>query len=142
MASMHGRGRRRELAQHVVDRRRRDDEARRLLDEVPKLARLSLTVEEQSGAGVDAGSRHVRRFVVEQAAARFELPCGAGGCDGGGHDATSAILRELRAGVQHLEGSVTCDRCGCVLRDVGDAAYRAEPATIPPGGSPAQLEKG
>jgi hypothetical protein len=130
---MYSRGRRRELAQHVVDRRRREDEAERLLAAVPTLARLSLSVEERSSTGVEVGTKHVRRIVVDRAAARFELPCGASGCDGGGHDATSAVLRELRAGSPSFEGKIECDRCGCVLRYVGSAEHHPAPGAKPGG---------
>jgi hypothetical protein len=140
MAAMQARGRRKELAQHVVDRRRREDEAHRLIAEVPTLARLSLSIEEHGTNGVEVSTRHVRRVVVEHAAAHFELGCSAEGCEGA-HDATSAVMRELRSGARHLEGEIGCSLCGCVLRYVGDAEYRPEPGASLPVRSPDQLKK-
>jgi hypothetical protein len=125
---MHGRNRRKELAQNVVERRRREDEAPRLSAEVPSLARLSLAIDERGEAGFALAPGHVRRVIVERAAALFELSCAAGGCDGGAHDATSAIMRELRRGSQRFEGEVSCDRCKCVVRYVASAEYTPEPA--------------
>jgi hypothetical protein len=121
---MISRNKRRELAQHVVDRRRREDGAPRLLAEVPALVRLSLAVEERAGGVPCAGAGHTRRIVVEQAAALFEVPCGASSCDGGMHDLTAPVMRELRRGAKGFEGSADCDRCACSLRYVGSAEYR------------------
>ena len=121
---MIGRNKRKELPQHVVDRRRREDEAPRLLAEVPSLTRLSLAVEERAESGFSLGSGHIRRIVVEHAAARFEVPCSAGNCDGGVHDLTSGVMRELRRGTVRFEGDTSCDRCGCVLHHAASAEHR------------------
>jgi hypothetical protein len=121
---MISRSRRRELAQHVVDRRRREDDAPRLLAEVPALARLSLAVEERAENGFGLGGGHIRRIVVEHAAALFEVPCSASGCDGGVHDLSAGVMRELRRGTARFEGDTGCDRCGCVLHHVANAEYR------------------
>jgi hypothetical protein len=121
---MINRSRRRELAQHLADRRRREDEAPRLLAEVPALSRLSLAVEERAESGFAIGSSHTRRVVVEHAAARFEVPCSAGGCDGGVHDLTSGVMLELHRGSARFESDTRCDRCGCVLHHVATAEYR------------------
>ncbi len=116
--------RRRELAQHVADRRRREDEAPRLHAEVPSLTRLSLAVEERAESGFTIGSGHTRRVVVEHAAARFEVPCSAGGCDGGVHDLTRGVMHELHQRSARFESDTPCDRCGCVLHHVATAEYR------------------
>jgi len=121
---MLSRSRRRELAQHVADRRRREDEAPRLLAEVPALTRLSFAVAERAESGFTIGSGHTRRIVVEHAAARFEVPCSAGGCDGGVHDLTSGVMHELHRGSARFESDIRCDRCGCVLHHVAVAEYR------------------
>jgi hypothetical protein len=121
---MISRNRRKELAQHVLERRRREDEAPRLRAEVPALARLSLAVEERTDGGPCAGTGHIRRFVVEHAAALFEVPCGANACDGGVHDLTAGVMRELRRGTTRFEGGADCDRCKCFLSYVGSAEYR------------------
>jgi hypothetical protein len=121
---MNNRNRRKELAQHVVERRRREDEAPRLLAEVPSLTRLSLAVQERAENGSGLGGGHIRRVVVEHAAALFEVPCSAGGCDGGVHDLTSGVMRELRRGTARFEDDTGCDRCGCVLHHLASAEYR------------------
>jgi hypothetical protein len=121
---MMGRRRKGELAQHVADRRRREDEAPRLQAEVPQLARLSLAVGERPAGVLDPGAGHIRRVVVDSAAALFLVPCTAGGCQGGAHDLTSVVMRELRRGATHFEGDTSCDGCACVLTHVGTAEYR------------------
>ena len=74
----------------------------------------------------------MRRVVIAAAPALFEIPCGDGDCEGGGHEVTDPILRSLRAGrtefevedVCHgsLKGSLPCNR---VLRIAAVAKYGA-----------------
>ncbi len=116
----HKRGR--EVPQHVVDRRRREDEAPRLHAEVPHVLTLSLAIEERRPSGTIA-ARHVRRVVVQSAPALFVLPCGAPQCDGGVHEISFAVLRELRRGSATFEGETSCDRCDCALFHAGTATY-------------------
>ncbi len=118
------RRRRQEVAEHVADRRRREDEAPRLIDEFPDLTRLSLSLVERPLAGHDLGAGHIRRVVVESASAVFLLPCAAPGCEAGLHDLTPAVLAELRKRATRFEGSSACVACGCVLSHVGTAEYR------------------
>jgi hypothetical protein len=121
---MLNRKRRAEVAQQFADRRRREDEAPRLHDEVPRLAILALTIDEHRPGGVAPSAGHIRRVVVDRAPALFVVPCSAPGCEGGVHDLTYAVMRELRLGAVHFEGESGCDGCECVLRHVGTAEYR------------------
>ncbi|APR74719.1 Hypothetical protein A7982_00065 [Minicystis rosea] len=112
-----------ERAQQAADRRRREDEAPRLRAEVPNLTRLSLVIVERTAGGVGSGPEHIRRIVVERASALFVVPCSASGCNGGVHDITPLVLRELRRNAARFEGETGCDGCGCVLSHVGSAEY-------------------
>jgi hypothetical protein len=118
------RGKRGEVPQNVADRRRREDDAPRLQVEVPRLARLSLSLGERGASGHDPASAHIRRVVVESTAALFVVPCSAPGCPSGAHDLTSTIMPELRHGSTRFEGETACDACGCVMSHVGNAEYR------------------
>src|SRR5262245_54567395 len=64
-----------EAMQRAAERRKREDEAARLHDEVPRLASLKLEIEERGGGGTGAGSNHIRHIVVDTAPALFLLPC-------------------------------------------------------------------
>jgi hypothetical protein len=92
--------------------------------EIPRLARLSLSLGERGEGGSTPGSAHIRRVVVESTAAIFLMPCGAPGCPSGAHDITAAVMPELRRGSTRFEGETGCDACGCVLSHVGSAEYR------------------
>ncbi len=127
---MQSRGRNSEAAQRFAERRRREDEARRLREQVPSLATLRLEIEERRGT-VNAGDpKHLRLVVVDSAPALFELPCGDHACKDGGHDLTDSVLAHLSAGRTRFEvedpcnGSIGTAHCGCVMRLVGTATYR------------------
>lgn len=120
---MNSRRRRTEVSQQFTDRRRREDEAPRLRDEVPRLASLALTLVERRAA-IASGAGHIRRVVVDRAPALFVVPCSAPGCEGGTHDLTRAVMAELRLGSARFEGEHGCDACACVLAHVGGAEYR------------------
>ncbi|MFT3773459.1 MAG: hypothetical protein QM820_49415 [Minicystis sp.] len=121
---MLSRKRRTEAAQISADRRRREDEAPRLHDEVPQLVSLSLTVDERRPGIGSSGTGHIRRVVVERAPALFVMPCSAPGCEGGVHDLTSTVMRDLRRGATRFEGDTGCDSCACELHHGATAAYR------------------
>jgi hypothetical protein len=122
-------GRWRDAELRFNERRRREDEASRLHDRVPKLRTLKLEVEEQRGASPLAETRHVRVIVVERAPALFLLPCGDRDCRDGGHDVTDAVLRGLLAGSERFEiedtciGNIRSAECGRVVRIVAKATY-------------------
>lgn len=120
-----------EAQQITADRRRREDEAPRLRDEVPHLVTLGLEIDEGRAGRELAGATHIRRIVVEHAPALFVVPCGGSDCKGGAHDITHVIMRALRQGQTRFEGESACDgstnaaACPCVVRYVGTATYKA-----------------
>jgi hypothetical protein len=119
-----------EAAQRFADRRRREDEAPRLLAEVPDLATLALELTDQ-GPETTAAMTHLRRVVVASAPAHFEILCLDPACVDGGHDLTNTIMRALRAHASTFEGEDACYGsvrtavCGRVLRFAVSAAYRS-----------------
>src|SRR6266849_2479094 len=70
-------------AQRFAERRRREEDAPRLCDQVPNLVSLKLEIEERSGV---TGVKHIRRVVVDRAPALFLVPCGDSKCADGEHD--------------------------------------------------------
>lgn len=120
---MLSRRRRSEIAQEFADRRRREDEAPRLSEEVPRLANLALTVDERR-PGIPPSAGHIRRVVVARAPALFVVRCSAPGCESGIHDLTSSVMRELRRGAVSFEGDSGCNECACTLCHVAVAEYR------------------
>ena len=91
-----------------TDRWKRENDAPRLKDEVPKLDALRMNLEEYSGAHSIAGTSRIQHVVVAQASSRFEVPCGDSKCEEGGHDLTHEALGHLRAGHLAFEGTSTC----------------------------------
>jgi hypothetical protein len=92
----------------ATERRKRQDDAPRLKAEVPNLTGLRLEIEEYLGGSTISAARHTRHIVVDSAPAMFEFPCSESGCNDGGHDLTSEILRALRAGSTEFQGEDTC----------------------------------
>jgi hypothetical protein len=127
---MHGRGRLSEAAVRNAERRRREDEAPRLRDRVPRLESLRLEIAERRQGGIEPDVTHVKRVVVDSAAAMFELSCCDRSCKEGGHDITRMIMAELERGAEKFEGEDACHGslgtapCGRVLHFVGIATYR------------------
>jgi hypothetical protein len=119
-----------EAAARSAERRRREDAAPRLKDQVPALETLRLDIQERRADAPIAESSHVRRIPVEHAPALFELPCHDAFCTEGGHDMTQIILQSLRAGETAFEGEDACNGhtgtapCQRVLRYVATATYR------------------
>jgi hypothetical protein len=122
-------GRSREAFQRFAERRRREDEARRLHDELPRLRTLRLEVEEHRGQSALAETRHVRHVVVDRAPALFILPCGDPDCRDGGHDVTEPLLSRMRENavdfvVEHeCAGVARGARCDRVTRLHGAATF-------------------
>jgi hypothetical protein len=113
-------------AQRFAERRRREDDAPRLRDEVPDLVSLKLEIEDRSGVG---GTTHTRRVVVDQAPALFLVPCGDPRCADGEHDITTSVMRALRQhetafkGQDECRGSVGPSACSRVLHFDAVAEY-------------------
>jgi hypothetical protein len=119
-----------EAAERTAERRRREDEAPRLREEVPKLATLVLEIQEHRAGTIVLESTHIRRIPVEHAPALFELPCQDSFCKNGGHDVTQAVLRALQSGATSFQGEHACSgqtgaaECQRVLRYVATATYK------------------
>ncbi len=96
----------------ALERRRREQDAPMLLEEVPLLQDLSIEVTE---TGLEPGmleAKHIRRFALATAPAVFLLPCGDRSCEGGGHDISAVVMDALRTRTSLVEGVVAC--CGTV----------------------------
>jgi hypothetical protein len=112
------------------ERWRREDEAPRLKDKVPNVAKLRLDLEEMSEDRAVVGTRRVRHIVVDQAAALFEIPCSDSKCEEGGHDVTPHVMSELSQNKETFEftdachGYVATRPCGRVLKIVAQAEYK------------------
>jgi hypothetical protein len=119
-----------EASQRFAERRRREDEAPRLLERVPELTHLKLEVEERRAASMAADSKHVRHVVVDRAPALFYIPCGDPACKDGGHDVTNALMRGLTSRDAHFETEDTCSGsigtapCGRVVRVIATATFQ------------------
>jgi hypothetical protein len=117
------------------ERRRREDEAGKLKDQVPQLESLRLEIDELHDDNAVNGARHIRHVVVEHAPALFEIPCGGPSCRDGGHDLTPQILRGLQESRGQFDGEHVCtgqvgdNHCGRVLQFVAHATYLSDPAT-------------
>lgn len=120
-----------EASERFAERRRREDAAPRLRNQVPSLVTLRLEVEERraESASAIADSRYVRH-VVETAPALFLLPCGDPACKDGGHDLTTPILRGLTSRSTRFEVDAACTgdvgtaRCARVIKVTALATYR------------------
>jgi hypothetical protein len=116
--------------QRFAERRTREDEAPRLRQQVPTLATLVLEIEERRrDSVVGIGPKHIKRVVVESAAALFVLPCGDPRCKEGGHDITHSVMTALRTARTKFEGDDECGGsqgnapCDRVMTYVGTATY-------------------
>jgi hypothetical protein len=124
---MNFRGRRSPQAERFAERRRREDEAPRLRQEVPNLARLQLDIEERTGVGAKT---HTRRVVIDSAPALFLVPCGDPRCVEGEHDLTTPVMQALRSrkavfhGEDPCSGAVGPSTCSRVLHFDVIAEYR------------------
>lgn len=118
-----------DAAQRFAERRKREDEAPRLVAEVSRLKTLCLDIGERIDGSSVAEPNHVRRIVVEHAPALFFLPCGDPRCKDGGHDITHVLMRGLRAGETRVEGDDACAgslgqaQCSRVMHFVATATY-------------------
>jgi len=120
----------REAAERFAERRRREDEAPRLREVVPRLVVCKIDFEEGREGSVTPEVSHTRRVVVDVAPALFLVPCGNPACRDGGHDITQSMLRGLRDGMQEIRGEDACygstgtANCGRVLKFKATAEYR------------------
>ncbi len=121
----------RAAAERTTERRRREDEAPRLIAVAPDLTSLRLEVSEKRGDVGIADASHIRRVVVEHAPALFLIPCGESSCRDGGHDITRAVLRGLETKSEKYEGEDPCSGqtgtapCARTLVFTAYATYKA-----------------
>lgn len=121
-------------ALRFAERRRREDEAPRLHDQVPSLTSLKLEIEDRSGVG---GTTHTRRVMVDRAPALFLIQCGDPRCMDGEHDLTTSVMHALRTrqtsfkGEDECRGSVGPSNCSRVLHFGAVAEYGPEVARPP-----------
>jgi hypothetical protein len=119
-----------EAAERFAARRKREDDAPRLLARVPLLESLRIDV---SDGGPVADSVYIRRIVVASAPALFAFPCGDHACKDGGHDVTNEVMGALLrhetqfAGEDACGGTLGTARCARVLRWAATATYREGP---------------
>jgi hypothetical protein len=96
--------------------------------EVPSLETLDLKISDSKGAP-DPATTHVRRIVIAQAPALFEVACADPSCQDGGHDITSVVMKALRQrqtafeGEDLCQGSVGSHACGRTLRYAASARF-------------------
>lgn len=90
------------------ERMEREDEAKRLHDEVPALKSLRMVVGHRRGEMGFSASEFVRVIIVSRAPALFVIPCGDPQCRDGGHEITEEVMRALRAHKESFEGSAQC----------------------------------
>jgi hypothetical protein len=120
-------GRDRFAAERFAARRRREDAAPKLSEEIPALASLQIQIEEGSVSG---RNKYIRRILVDRAPALFLAPCGDPKCVDGEHDLTSVVMAALRAKRTSFQGTHPCEGSlgsGCT-RDVrfdATAEYRS-----------------
>jgi hypothetical protein len=116
-------------ALRFAERRKREDEAPRLHDQVPSLKSLLLEIEDRSGVG---GTTHTRRVIVDRAPALFLIQCGDPRCLDGEHDLTNSVMHSLRSrqtsfkGEDVCRGSVGPSACSRVLHFGAVAEYGPE----------------
>ncbi|MCA9588304.1 MAG: hypothetical protein KC657_23440 [Myxococcales bacterium] len=124
--------RRGEAAERFAERRRREDEAPRLLEVAPDLVSCKIEIEERRAGVTGADVSHTRRVVVEHAPALFLVACGDPACRDGGHDITGDILRGLREHRAEIRGEDTCfgstgsAECGRVIGYAAFAEYKPQ----------------
>jgi hypothetical protein len=118
-------------AQRRIERRKSEDDAPRLANEVPSLRSARILVIEQVPTG---STRHVKHVVVARAPALFVIPCGDPTCQEGGHDITHALMSAFRRRQTQADGEDGCGgmsgtaQCGRSIRWELTAEY----AELPP----------
>lgn len=116
------------LVEAEADRRRREDAAPRLRDQVERLRSLRITFEDLRSEGRVAASSYARPIVVATAPAYFDVRCMEPRCTGR-HDLTARVLNGLRksevsfSGVSECDGMVGDMPCGRTLAYACEAVY-------------------
>jgi hypothetical protein len=116
-------------AVRFAERRRREDEAPRLSDQVPNLKSLRFEIEDRCGVGA---ATYTRPMLIDRAPALFLIQCCDPRCIDGEHDLTTAVMQALRRGETSFEGEDACrgsvgpSACSRVLHFGAKAEYAAE----------------
>lgn len=87
-----------------AERRKRESEAPRLVNEAPGLKSLRIEVVEHVPTGT---TKHVKLVVVAHAPALFIIPCGDSDCHDD-HDLTREVMWSLRAREREMSGESSC----------------------------------
>jgi hypothetical protein len=122
--------RRGEAAERFAERRRREDEAPRLLNVVPDLIACRIEIMERRADVTSVEVSHTRHLVVARAPALLLVPCSDPSCRDGGHDISAALLRGLRERRVEIRGEESCNgnvgtaHCGRILTFTAVAQYR------------------
>jgi hypothetical protein len=123
-----------ECKERRILRDQREDAAGKLLQGTPDLASLSLAIHETRPDGCLNNAPYIRRVVLENAPALFEVPCSNDRCSDGGYDVTREVLLALASRKEGFDGEQGCNGrsgeidCGRVLRYVATATYRTRPS--------------
>lgn len=99
----------RDTGQARRERWDRENAAPRLKQIVPNLQSLRVVLAEARGDYGVNGTRRVQHVIVATASARFEIPCGESGCEGGGHDLSRVATSHLIDGRSSFSGSSECN---------------------------------
>ena len=100
--------RRTDASERYLERRRREDEAPRLIDVVPDLRSCKLEIEERRVGASTVDVKHTRHIVVGRAPALFVIACGDPACRDGGYDITYELLRGLKTGAKEVHVHDAC----------------------------------
>jgi hypothetical protein len=120
-----------EAADRMRERRRAEDAAPRLAEQVPSLKTLRLSLSFRRGDFRIGEASYVRVVVVATAPALFTIACTDSNCRDGGHPITTAMLKSLRAGLTEFSGEEPCRgsigssgaACGSTLLYDAQATY-------------------
>jgi len=114
----------------MQERRKRQDEAPRLKNEVPSLVELRIELSAVQSDSTISASGHIKLIPVDSAPAMFEIPCTNSDCKDGGHDLTGDLIRGLKAGRPIISGDDPCRgsigsaECRRTLHYVARAKYK------------------
>jgi hypothetical protein len=112
----------------MLERRRIEDDAPRLLTEVPNLKKLKIELSARRDELLVADSTYVRHIMVDSAPALIWIPCGDARCTER-HDITNELLRGLRSKQTRITGTIACRgqvgsaECARVLHYTAVAEY-------------------
>lgn len=116
-----------------TERWKREDDAPRLKDVIPSVNRLRLELAEYSDDRSVMDSQRIQHYVVERAAAYFEIPCSDARCEDGGHDLTSVVMAALKASRHSFSDEDPCrgyvgeHACGRTLKFTGYVEFDPTP---------------